>query len=291
MAIVLRATKGSALTIAELDGNFTDLDGRVTTLEGTVGLDGVGIADITQDGSQLTFTMTDATEYVFTFAGNGFAWRGEWVTATGYVVDDVITVDGSGVYLVLKSHTAAATFDPDALVSGSPAYALMIADTGGGGVVGAGSGASGTGYGGSVSGAMVSIVADQTNTTAFTYMQWDFTDYKTEGGMHSTSVNNERLTVPPGASFVRVGCTIYAKLLTAGSYLNVEITRSAGDLWQMPMGETFADVNDEAYITLVSGPLPTVAGQYFSVLVGTDEGTPNFKIDKDKAVFWMEVLA
>ena len=31
MAIVLRLTKGSQLTFAELDGNFSDLDGRVTT--------------------------------------------------------------------------------------------------------------------------------------------------------------------------------------------------------------------------------------------------------------------
>ena len=30
MAIVLRLVKGSELTFAELDGNFTDLDGRVT---------------------------------------------------------------------------------------------------------------------------------------------------------------------------------------------------------------------------------------------------------------------
>ena len=34
MAIVKRLTKGSALTHAELDGNFTDLDTRVSTLEG-----------------------------------------------------------------------------------------------------------------------------------------------------------------------------------------------------------------------------------------------------------------
>ena len=34
MAIVKRLDKGSELTYAELDGNFTDLDTRVTTLEG-----------------------------------------------------------------------------------------------------------------------------------------------------------------------------------------------------------------------------------------------------------------
>ncbi len=34
MPIVLRLTKGSELTFAELDGNFTDLDGRVDVIEG-----------------------------------------------------------------------------------------------------------------------------------------------------------------------------------------------------------------------------------------------------------------
>ena len=33
MTITTRASKGSALTYGELDGNFTDLDGRVTILE------------------------------------------------------------------------------------------------------------------------------------------------------------------------------------------------------------------------------------------------------------------
>ena len=32
MTITLRNTKGSELTFAELDGNFTDLDGRITSL-------------------------------------------------------------------------------------------------------------------------------------------------------------------------------------------------------------------------------------------------------------------
>jgi len=39
MAIVKRLTKGSALTHAELDGNFTDLDTRVSTLENTTDSD------------------------------------------------------------------------------------------------------------------------------------------------------------------------------------------------------------------------------------------------------------
>ena len=34
MTITLRGAKGSELTYAELDGNFTDLDGRLTIVEG-----------------------------------------------------------------------------------------------------------------------------------------------------------------------------------------------------------------------------------------------------------------
>ena len=33
MAIVLRSTKDSALTFAEMDGNFTDLDTRVSAID------------------------------------------------------------------------------------------------------------------------------------------------------------------------------------------------------------------------------------------------------------------
>ena len=34
MTITLRGNKSTALTFAEMDGNFTDLDGRTTTIEG-----------------------------------------------------------------------------------------------------------------------------------------------------------------------------------------------------------------------------------------------------------------
>lgn len=45
MTIVKRLDKGSELTHAELDGNFTDLDGRVTTLEGST----TGLSNVVED--------------------------------------------------------------------------------------------------------------------------------------------------------------------------------------------------------------------------------------------------
>lgn len=49
MAIILRTTKGSELTFAEMDGNFTDLDLRITALQNSAG------------AQTLTLTGTDLT--------------------------------------------------------------------------------------------------------------------------------------------------------------------------------------------------------------------------------------
>jgi len=53
MPITLRNTKGSELTFAELDGNFSDLDGRVQTLESAADSDN---QTISLNGSNLTIT-------------------------------------------------------------------------------------------------------------------------------------------------------------------------------------------------------------------------------------------
>ncbi|TGQ69510.1 hypothetical protein EN829_015080 [Mesorhizobium sp. M00.F.Ca.ET.186.01.1.1] len=60
MAIILRSVKGSNLTPAEVDGNFTDLDGRVTEIEDNPPA-AVGISNITVDGTQMTIYLEDAT--------------------------------------------------------------------------------------------------------------------------------------------------------------------------------------------------------------------------------------
>ncbi|MBB4520469.1 UNVERIFIED_ORG: hypothetical protein M2435_001249 [Rhizobium sophorae] len=56
------AGKGSNLTPAEVDGNFYDLDGRVTDLEDNPPTPNQ-IADITQDGNQITIVMDDASTF------------------------------------------------------------------------------------------------------------------------------------------------------------------------------------------------------------------------------------
>lgn len=61
MTIVLRSVKGSNLTPAEVDGNFTDLDDRVTEIEDNP-VEPVGIANVVVDGATFTVVLTDTTE-------------------------------------------------------------------------------------------------------------------------------------------------------------------------------------------------------------------------------------
>lgn len=115
MAIILRAVKGAPLTIAELDGNFTDLDGRVTTLEDGGGSAGLREIESTEQiGNTLVVHYTDATEDgPFSLGTVSVRGRGAWLPSTSYLVGDTV-VAGEVVYLVTFNHTSALTFDPGA---------------------------------------------------------------------------------------------------------------------------------------------------------------------------------
>lgn len=71
MAIVLRSVKGSNLTPAEVDGNFTDLDGRVTAIEENP-VEPNEISNIFAVGTQMHVVMEDATEHVLTMPQANF---------------------------------------------------------------------------------------------------------------------------------------------------------------------------------------------------------------------------
>lgn len=125
------AGKGSNLTPAEVDGNFYFLDQLIETLSDA--LLPVGIDEITMVGNQLTFTLTDTTTFgPFTTPTAAMRWRGAWADLAIYVSNDVVT-DGTAVYLVLQSHTAAMPFDPARVIGGLPVYEAMLAGAGAGG--------------------------------------------------------------------------------------------------------------------------------------------------------------
>ncbi len=104
--------KGANLAPAEIDLNFWDLDQRVDALEANPA-EPVEIASITATGTQMTVHMDDGTTHgPLTLPTAVLRYRGDWTAATVYSEIDLVFVADDGLYLVLRDHTAAATFDP-----------------------------------------------------------------------------------------------------------------------------------------------------------------------------------
>lgn len=112
MTITLRQNKGAPLTIAELDGNFTDLDGRLEVVE--AGQTSVkSIDEIVQVGNSLIVQYNDtSTDGPFTFEVL-IQYRGDWAAETSYAVNDLVRANGV-IYLVPTAHVSATTFDAGA---------------------------------------------------------------------------------------------------------------------------------------------------------------------------------
>jgi len=110
MAIVKRLTKGSALTHAELDGNFTDLDTRVSTLEGAPD----------SDSQTLTLVGTDLS----ISSGNTVDLSGLGGGAGGIALTDLsVTVDPAGsANLAYDNTTGVFTYTPPDLSSYLTSY-------------------------------------------------------------------------------------------------------------------------------------------------------------------------
>lgn len=115
--------KESNLTAAEGDGNIWDVVQRLVALE-TDRPSPNEISQVQQDGLQITFILADGTELgPIDLPTLKWRWRGDWLPNTIYATLDTFTVDDQGLFLVIKDHTSAATFDPDAGI-GSPAEAV-----------------------------------------------------------------------------------------------------------------------------------------------------------------------
>jgi hypothetical protein len=130
MTITYRLTKGSPLTFAEEDGNFSDLDGRVHSLE--TGAFANPIDAITVSGNQMTFHYTTSsgggsdTVTIPTAQWNG---RGNWAPSTNYAVNDLV-LESSKLYLVKIAHASDASFDPGKQISGQNVYQFIFGPLG-----------------------------------------------------------------------------------------------------------------------------------------------------------------
>jgi hypothetical protein len=130
MTITYRLVKGSPLTFAEEDGNFSDLDGRVHTLETAHFANPIDA--VTISGNQLTFHYTTAagggsdTVTLPTAQWNG---RGEWQPGVSYAVNDLVTESGN-LYLVKVAHLSATSFDPGEQIGGQHVYQFILGPLG-----------------------------------------------------------------------------------------------------------------------------------------------------------------
>lgn len=114
------------LTSLEVDGNFWSLLVRIVDLEAAP-ISPASIDHFEVVGVTFYVHMSDESvlgPYTLPYAT--FRSRGAWTTLTGYSVLDTVTVNG-GLYLVLLSHTSAASFDAGANDGlGHDYYSLMI---------------------------------------------------------------------------------------------------------------------------------------------------------------------
>lgn len=105
--------QGAPLTAPQHDNNVYEVVTRVVALE-AIQL-GKSVEDITSSGNIVTFHMSDDSRVDIAFELPDFRYRGTWVNATAYAVNDIITVSGSGIYRVKIAHTSAASgsFNPE----------------------------------------------------------------------------------------------------------------------------------------------------------------------------------
>lgn len=120
--------KGAPATAHEHDESHFALSERIRALEESPPV-AVSISSITQSGSQLTFHMSDGGTFgPFAMPVAVFQERGAWRAGRDYQRLDTVRVGGQGRFLILKAHHSEAPFDPDRIVTGSPAYYLLSED-------------------------------------------------------------------------------------------------------------------------------------------------------------------
>lgn len=106
--------KASNLTPTDVDLNFWELWQAYQALAAG-GAVPAEISNIGVVGSQMTIYLDDGRSFgPFTLPTALPRWRGVWAPATVYSELDLVRQAEYGTYIVLRSHTSAATFNPNA---------------------------------------------------------------------------------------------------------------------------------------------------------------------------------
>lgn len=101
MAIVLRNTKGSELTFAEMDGNFTDLDSRITATAGNIPTD---VSQLTDTTNILSGGLSEVVDDTSPQLGGVLDTLGHEITTT---VGALMLTPAAGGYLHLGNGATA----------------------------------------------------------------------------------------------------------------------------------------------------------------------------------------
>lgn len=117
------AGSGVNLSAEQIDENIFTLFMDIVNLAENPPL-GPQIADIVIEGATFKVILSDLTEFgPFALPIAQFHWKGERTADTAYLAFDIVTVTGSGVYMVLQDHvTGPGAFDPNQEIGFSPVY-------------------------------------------------------------------------------------------------------------------------------------------------------------------------
>lgn len=114
------------LTPAEVDENFYTLQRYVNFLHDNP-TQPTQIDSISVSGDQMTFNMDDGSTFgPFTLPSSAFVFTGDFQAIHGYSTFDLLIGSDGGLYMVLQSHTSAATFSAGAANSSGPYYQLLL---------------------------------------------------------------------------------------------------------------------------------------------------------------------
>lgn len=98
MAKVVLDSVASGYDLSKINANFQTL---ATALENTLSRDGTipnsMSADLDMNGQRILNAVADG--------GNGFIWKGAWLTATSYAMNNLVSESGN-TYICLSSHTS-----------------------------------------------------------------------------------------------------------------------------------------------------------------------------------------
>lgn len=215
-SITTRSGKGSALTHAEMDANFTNLNSDKPEIN---------------DGGTSTSVVLSASKILTLLSGKMdtgdtlFNHKGDWTTSTSYQLRDLVANSG-GTYYCKSSHTSSASNEPGVGGSWESVWILLAAkgDTG----------PSGDGTG--------DMLASTYDPTAVSGDAFDM-DNMVEGATTKILTDTERTKLSNIEDNADVTDT--ANVTAAGAVMDSEVTDLAGIKSLDTTDILFADVGDD----------------------------------------------